>query len=182
MHYLIIFFFTDLDLAFSLRVVNCSRNPLVLKGKFDFENGLTSSWRIISLLLTQMYNYRLVYISCSCVYFTPQYLGVNLFLYIHMFMYISIFLAIHIYICLCMCKLWHFCWVYVEDNEGQEANKNSFFSVSFPGCSHLPFPGCLWVRSPPIVTSTGSMGFMRFFRLETCKVGRKMLPITGIKK
>ena len=54
MHYLTMFFFTDLDLAFSLRVVNCSRNPLVLKGKFDFENGLTSSWRIISLLLTQM--------------------------------------------------------------------------------------------------------------------------------
>ena len=27
------FFFTDLDLAFSLRVVNCSRNPLVLRGE-----------------------------------------------------------------------------------------------------------------------------------------------------
>ena len=33
MHYLIIFFFTDLDLAFSLRVVNCSRNPMGAEGK-----------------------------------------------------------------------------------------------------------------------------------------------------
>lgn len=67
-----------------------------------------------------------------------------------------------------MCKVLHVCWVYVEDNEGQEANKNSLKCSFYPGCSHLPFPGCLWVRSPPIVTGL-DMGFMRFLGLKASK-------------
>ena len=124
-----------------------------------------------------MYNYRLVYISCSCVYFTPQYLGVNLssiysYIYVYFYRFCNVYISIYVYI---MCKLLHFCWVYVEDNEGQEANEKQLVQCYFfPGCSHLPFPGCLWVRSPPIVTSTGSMGWtMRLFRCWNLQSGPK---------
>ena len=174
---LLSFFFMDLHLAFSLRVVNCSRNPLVLKGKFDFENGLTSSWRITSLLLNRMYNYRLVYISCSCVYFTPQYLGVNLFLY-YFYIFIClciflIFLAIHYIYMFMYVQIMAFLLGICRRQWGARSKQKQLFQCFFSRMQPSSISRMLMGAEPSYCHVDWVHGFHAFFQVGTLQSGPK---------
>ena len=63
-----------------------------------------------------------------------------------------------------MSKLLHFCWVYVDDNEGQEANKNSFFSVSLSRMQPSSISRMLMGAGPSYCHVDWVHGFHAFFR------------------